>query len=559
MKSSSLLAELQDVAARYGRGLPARKRSLLAELDDMTLSSAREVHALHEVLLLLCAYPDDARVLEQVDGMLEHFAGRGDLRRFAEELADSGIAGTPNHYRFYWGMAQWIVQRWPQRLSIDWAEVDTEQAIERVLQLLVLHTETPALDTMVFAPKEWIERLKGPHETDAAFLIRRIARLEMPESVRELLYDGLDIPMRLEPGPGGPSRTHAWLRLWPTVFQKRARRRRRPSLKREAAIAPIAVERASHAQGARLVDLAREAMLTRQRDLSGIDWADPKDAHLIDAGDGLAFGSLGLPPERRLMLESVYVFLIFKNGVLVGYFQAATLFGASELNYNLFAPWRGAEAAVIYARGVAMVHHLLGSDVFVVDPYQLGDGNREAIRTGAFWFYHKLGFRPEDAARRRIVRRERAAMQRDPTHRSSPATLRKLCGDYLFLYLGEPRDDVIGKIHYGEIGLAVSRYVACRFGSDREAAVATCSAEAVVRLGLDSLDGFSKDELVAWQRWSPIVMLLEEIEHWPARAKRALVAVIRAKGGRPERDYVRRFDRHARLRTALARLGGVGE
>jgi hypothetical protein len=49
-------------------------------------------------------------------------------------------------------------------------------------------------------------------------------------------------------------------------------------------------------------------------------------------------------------------------------------------------------------------------------------------------------------------------------------------------------------------------------------------------------------------------MVLPGIEAWSPEDKRGLVDVIRAKGGRRERDFVARFDRHRRLRRAVRRL-----
>ena len=49
-------------------------------------------------------------------------------------------------------------------------------------------------------------------------------------------------------------------------------------------------------------------------------------------------------------------------------------------------------------------------------------------------------------------------------------------------------------------------------------------------------------------------MTIKGIEHWSPGDKRALVAVVRAKGGRRESDFALRFDRHARLRREILRL-----
>jgi hypothetical protein len=41
---------------------------------------------------------------------------------------------------------------------------------------------------------------------------------------------------------------------------------------------------------------------------------------------------------------------------------------------------------------------------------------------------------------------------------------------------------------------------------------------------------------------------------WSPAERRALVRVVRAKGGRRESDFVRAFDAHAKLRHALLAL-----
>ena len=48
--------------------------------------------------------------------------------------------------------------------------------------------------------------------------------------------------------------------------------------------------------------------------------------------------------------------------------------------------------------------------------------------------------------------------------------------------------------------------------------------------------------------------ILPGVERWSGTDKRALVKVIRAKGGRRESDFVRRFDGHRRLRRAVLQL-----
>jgi hypothetical protein len=487
--------------------------------------------------------------------MLAGFHRRGDLRRFADDLYNSGIAGTDIYFRFYWPTAHWLARRHPGSLTIDWPEFENQEQLEKYLYLLASASETPALDEEDFPLKEWLDRLKGPRETDAAFLIGRFAAMPVDAAWRERLYDDLDIGLRLAPGKGTPSRTVARSPRAKVVYQETPLSRLRPDLKREIFRPPVAVTPVSPREGQRLVDMARDAMVTRSRDLDVFANGDPEDVRLVDCGGGLQFACIGVVPQRRLMLESVYGFLTMKNGVPTGYVLASALFGSSEVAYNIFETYREAESAAVYGRVLAMLRHLFGSDAFTIDPYQLGHDNLEGLESGAWWFYYKLGFRPDDPEVLRLLSRELRRMEARPGHRSSVETLQELSAENMYLFLGRPRKAVLGRFSLASVGHRMTRYLARRFGADREEAARVCSREAARLLGLRSLRGFSAGQRLAWERWAPLVVNLPGASKWTAAEKKALVAVVRAKGGRRESDFVLLFNRHRALQRALGRMG----
>jgi hypothetical protein len=487
--------------------------------------------------------------------MLDHFDRRSDLRRHRSALAGTGIAGTQIRFRFFAPTADYLARRHPSGLHVDWDRFGKSDRLEAYLPLLVHYAETPGLDEWDFGVREWVSRMKGKKEADGAFLARRFAAIRAGPFVRETIYDDLDIPMRLE-GPETPSRSRARYRASPVVFVRQDLQRRRPVLPRDALQPPRRVRFLSSRPAQALIDLAREAMITRQRDLDLFSYASAADVRLVEWEDGLQFACLGAVPERRLLLEAVYAFLTLKNGVPIGYVLVSALYGSSEIAYNVFETYRGGEAGAIYGRVLATARHLFGSDVFTIFPYQLGHENEEAIRSGAWWFYQKSGFRPRDGKARRLMRRELARMQVNPRHRSSAATLRALAEHNLYYSLGRPRGDVIGCDFLPETGLKITAYLAQRFGSDREEAERRCATEAASILRASSMAGFTQGERLAWGRWAPLVCLLPGIPRWSAAQKRALVEVIRAKGGRRESDFVHRFDAHRPLRQAILRLTG---
>lgn len=552
--AASDLRRLEALRYAFGRGIAPEKLELLRRLERSTLPGAKHVARVHEILCYWRAYPESSGILACVERMLERFDRRTDLRRHRADLADTGIAGTPLHFRFYWFMAIRLAKIWPDRITIDWNDFENAPKLAEVLDLLVPYSETPALDAVDLTAKKWIQRLKSPEATDASFLIRRFDALPVPLSVREHLYDALDIPIRLAPGPDTPARGREKWDGAPVVFQRRPPSRSRPSLRRAVRNAEFRVRSLPPREARRMIDLANAAMVPRHRDLLLFLHGDENDVRIVDFEDGLQFACIGSIPERRLMLEAVYGFLTLRNGVPIGYVLNSALFGSCELAYNVFDTFRGSEAAPIYSRFVAAVSRLFGADSFTIDTYQLGHNNREGLLSGAWWFYYKFGFRPRDPEIRELVRKELKKIKGDRSYRTSPARLNRLAADNMFFYLGRRRPDVLGWISLGNIGLKVSRYLAERFGADRERGIRTCSREAARLLGLRDPRRLTRGERIAWDRWSPLVLALPGVERWSGAERRALATVVRAKGGQRESEFVRLFDGHAKLRRAILQL-----
>jgi hypothetical protein len=291
-------------------------------------------------------------------------------------------------------------------------------------------------------------------------------------------------------------------------------------------------------------------MVTRDRSLEAFSFANAQDAWLVDDGDGLAFTFMGLVPERRHALASYYGGLTLRNGVPIGYLQADLTGASAALSFNTFETFRGGEAAFTFARWLAALHHAFGATSFSVEPYQLGKDNDEGLESGAWWFYAKLGFRPRDKATLALALQEIERVQRRPRHRTRPATLRRLAERHVFFDLDPARPRPL--VSLAALGMRSGAALSARAGSDRKAAVDEASAGLLRQCGLQSLRGFSQDQREAWRRIAPIIALLD-IASWTDEARRALVDLVRAKGGRSERDYVARYIAHPGLDAAVLR------
>lgn len=545
--TASALVRLERIRDDFSPGAGSRKLDALRALERVRLTTAKQVRRLHEALCFLRAYPDNATVLRQVEAMLRRFDARRDLRAHREALADSGIAGTSTSYPFFYPTARWIAARWPDAFRLDRGDAVAGESIGKVLPALLSPLEAHGLREAHLAGYPALDAVRGARP-DATYFVERIAAMPGDEATREALYDLVN-PSCVLDGAGTPSRTKAIYAGGPRAWQARPLRHARPDLRAETVRPPRSLRKLSLSDGRALVTLAREAMITRQRDLDAFAHGHDADVWLADDGGGLAFALIGTRPERRTALAAIYGGLTLQNGVPVGYSQADFLGRAAAVSFNTFETFRGGESAHTLARLLATLHAFAGATSFSIEPYQLGEGNDEGIESGAWWFYYKLGFRPRARAAVKLARAEIERLRVRPGHRSSPATLRQLAAHHLHFELDPARPAPL--VLPTRVGLRIAAHLARLAPQDRANALELADAEARRRCGIDSLRGFKRDERAAWNRLAPLIAALP-IADWPVEKRAALVSLARAKGARSERAFARSLASDGSLVRTLA-------
>jgi hypothetical protein len=551
--ASTILRKLEATRLNYGPGQAEKKYRLLIAVESTYLTTASQVLRLHEHLCFLRAYPDNARVLARILRMVKNFTARPDWRRHQSALADTGIAGTIIHYRFFWPTARWLAARWPAQLEIDWQGVDEPERLFAALPLLVTPLEANWLRLRQNDAGKSLAHLSGNKVTDATFFIKAVAAMPGDHVTREAFFDSLDTPLLLRPSANTPSRTRAHYARAPVMFlRSEPPRWRRPELRAELKRPPRAVRAVSSQEGRMLIDLAQGAMVTRARDLDNFAYGDPRDVRIVDDGNGLQWAVIGTLPERRPLLRTTYGMLTLKNGVPIGYVGVDTLFRCADLSFNTFPTFRGAEAAYVFARTLAALGPIFGPLSYTIEPYQLGHHNHEGLESGAWWFYYRLGFRPRNAKIRKLARQELTRIKRNPRHRSSHATLLLLAQDYLYLETAGARAPYWPRL--SDFGKEIATLLATIAPADRNGALSSCFERIKPVLGAWPPSRANAAVHQAWRHWSAILSLIPDIRRWSLADRRALVRIISAKCGRRDSDYLALFDNHPKLGPALRKF-----
>jgi hypothetical protein len=272
---------------------------------------------------------------------------------------------------------------------------------------------------------------------------------------------------------------------------------------------------------------------------------------MADVGRGLRIILVGVTPEFRLPLEAYYSFLVLKNGVPVSYGGGGPLLDRLEIAGNIFETFRQGESVYIFSQVFRTYRQLCGSRYFLVPRYQVGYENEEALQSGAFWFYHKLGFRPVERKVLALSEHEQRKIRADPAYRSPRKTLERLAQSDVVLTLDgdgriPPRD-----LQQGNIGLLVTREIGQKFAGNRPAALRETTRQVSRVLGCSGWRRWPAPQRLAMERLAPILALIPELDRWTSAEKRGLVRIIRAKGAERQAAYIRLLQGHRRLARSL--------
>ncbi len=437
---AGLVAQLEEWKKRYGTSDLSPLHALLEEAAREESRDAHELIRLHECLLFLRAYPADRTVKRLADAALAATAARAaactDQAAF-EDAEASGIAGTAFSAVFSYEVAARLCARYPGDIDIDWENYATMDRLGPVVcRILPLAREDWPVEAHV-SFRRWIERSRGPRETALEWLLRGIGQLKMEARLQAELYDSLELLLLWKVGRN-PSRTFCRVSTPKTFYYRRPLLRRRDiDLEEELSGPPLPVRRLSANESRRMLDVIVETSASRYRELYGFSHPDRSGVFTADAGRGVEIVFFGVPPEWRLPLRAYHAGMFFVNGVPAGYVEVLSFFERAEVGFNLYYTFREGEAAWLYARLLRLFRQVLGVRAFSVDPYQIGNENDEAIDSGAFWFYRKLGFRPLAGDAAQLTAREEQRMERNATHRSSRATLERLGESYMIYECGD--------------------------------------------------------------------------------------------------------------------------
>jgi hypothetical protein len=509
----------------------------LAALDRL---SARLLRRLHHALLFVVAYPPNAEVHRAAERALARIASYAEGVGHDARMENSGLPGTTLATTFSLTLSAGLAARHGDDVALLGIDGDPGFLMAALgtgldpLEQEQLSEEAPPWSV-------WRTRYAGG---DARSRLRQLLRIAagMPAAspLREAIFANCRIFVRWRLR-GAATLATARVGRAPLFFHSGLERA--PGLRASDLATPIAAVPLRGRERASLTATAQEVLATLLRETDPITYAASKETELHDLGRGLQIALFFMEPEHKLALETYACYLLFKNRVAVAYGGGWSLGPQCRFGVNVLPPFRGGESTLLVAALLRVYAQRFAARLFAVEPYQIGKGNPDGIRSASFWFYYRLGFRPAQPDLAALAAREHERLASGA--RTAWPVLRRLA-ESLLVWRADPRERW-AYVPPATLGLAVTRHVETRHGGDRvHARRDAVWALARARRGRTPLPP-------ALTRWALLLAAGGGIGGWSGDEIDALVGLARRKFD-AEAHYARGLGDHRRFMDLIQSL-----
>ncbi len=551
--TKSLIQQLQTIAMQTGDHYSSLKKELINQIESLPKMAPGSLIKYHDCLLAILTYPENKELFDLSNVALNKIKKEvaiifsGTNRQKQTTLTGTGIAGSQIIGSFSYSIACWLSENFSEDVEIDSSLADAETA------RLFFRQSLPRIEYEQISDGELtllqrIKRLKGNNKiTSLCWVLQQLESSDLPERTKEFLFHSLKVYIKWKLNHSIYNRSSSQSLNNKIFYHKEIIRQaetKKLVTKKIPAHRKLSAEEKKH-----LISTARSTLAFLYRETEPFTYADKNEVTCFELERGLSIVLYGMIPERRLAIESYIGYLALKNGIPVAY-GGGWIFGTRcQFGINILPPFRGGESSLLFANLLRVYKQQFGIRCFAVKPYQFGKNNLEALQSGAFWFYYKHGFRPEQKDLQRLADKEWGKKVKNKKYRTSISLLKKFTTSNLILYLSK---DFYPGFDAAKISTAITYFLNEKFTGERNIAVAVCLRKTKARLNIKTLSNWNKYEINALQEWSLLAQACLDLTSWSNNEKKKFVGLIKTKGSGPEMSFIKSLQKHNRFWKSLS-------
>lgn len=534
MNIQQYLNELKSILFKFDSDSILRKTQLINELNSCVFKKNTEFKLYHQLLHGLMAYPSSQDMLIlATESMRKLITQLKSHQSMQEKCIGTGFLNTRIECNFSYQMVKYLIAEFPGQVFIHSvsSQMDTQKAVLKLILPYVEYSKIHLGD--VDFKKRLTYFCSQSEQTDLEWLVSHIDNCINDLNTRAFIFNQLGVFIHWQIRDESSSVSFLKGSNLPVYFHNQ--------VNQKVVLSEILAKklpkplRLSDLEKKKIIDSARLTLCYLYRETEPFSNANPDDITLFQLEHGISIALFGSINSKRYSLESYIGYLVFKNNIPASY-GGGWIFGErSQFGINILESFRGGESALIICELLRVYHQYFGANRFVVKPYQFGLHNPEAIKTGAFWFYYKLGFRPVDEGLKKLANSENEKKKINPKYKSEASTLRKYTKSNIELVLN---DNAYPDYDSERLSQMITTFINTESNGNRQLALNTCFKKMCKNLGLPT--SFFKSEDIEYAKQCAVLFSIKPMsDKWQVKNKNQIIKFITLKSAKTELAWIK--------------------
>lgn len=530
-------SELKQNLYNYSQNAKNIKINCLNNCSKHKLNSVKQIKKYHNQLLFLITYADNEDVRIRAEKEMQRLSVLVKQLPKTKQilLVNSGIVNAETHGTYSLSFINWLLKNKPNSIQIHSFGNDGTHPKE-LLKHFLNEMEFEVISNDTLSKIKWLQLVSGFKKSSEQlnWLVTEFIKLPLTIGLKEQLFESLKLYVRIKTNDYAFSRSFGSIQIKNYYYHSNGILKKFNELELIHKKLPQQLK-LTLTEKSKILNTAKTALLLLNRETDPITYGNPEDILVYNLEHGLTIALFCIKPELRLPIESYVGFMMFKNGYPMSY-GGAWLFGKRSLiGINIFEAFRGGESAFVFAQLIRTYAQAFGVTQFEVEPYQFGKGNPEGIKSGAFWFYYRFGFRPINNELFKIAEQEYDEILKTKNYRTSFETLKQFTKSNLIVNF-KPTEYIIKPT---KISNYITNVITEKFNGDRTKAMDFCKLNLKIELGLNFYK-LNELEQIAFNKLAFFVTFCINIKKLTKLHKKQLIKLIFTKSN-SEYQYITDF------------------
>jgi hypothetical protein len=451
------------------------RNEFLAFAENSSLRLPEDLVRCHDALLFVCAYASSRAEYKRAERCLISLSV--DASSKSGLLVNTGLAHSAMEAYYTPDCLLWLSNQ--PGFQVRMLRFDKPEHLNLLLRNTVPSWLVP--DTLLEVYGLDLLRLwEVKPGREWQFLGQQLARWKGRLSLCEQAWEQTSPVVRIESRNRSFSRTFNRLNFVPLFYSREMMRRfDHEALMNSPLPAPekLSVERFLAVERA-----AKLAMVLLARETDPTTYMQPNSLRFFQLERGISIALYGMDSERQLPFESYIGFTLFKNGWPCAYGGSWVFGKKAKFGMNIFEPFRGGESGYIMCQLLRTYKQFFNLESIEVEAYQFGLDNEDGIKSGAYWFYYRYGFRSVDPTLASLAEKEKQRMFRKPGCRSSEHTLKRFTQSNVVLTWDDQQSEMVESLVDKVHRMIVRKYSNDHSVAEEEALIWLCGINRPIAL-----------------------------------------------------------------------------